>query len=47
MGALNKFVGKKHDSVDSLNDMDYQYEIPIDDPSQEALHKEMLMSFTS
>ena len=47
MGALNKFVGKKHDSVDSLNDMDYQNEIPIDDPSQEALHKEMLMSFTS
>jgi hypothetical protein len=27
--------------------MDYQYEIPIDDPSQEALHKEMLQSFTS
>lgn len=46
MGALNKVVGKKHGtglaSQSSLNEMDYQYEIPIDDPSQEALHKEML-----
>jgi len=48
MGALNKNVGKKAGgSQSSLNEMDYQYEIPIDDPSQEALHKEMLQAFTS
>lgn len=27
--------------------IDYQYEIPIDDPSQVALHKEMLQSITA
>lgn len=27
--------------------IDYQYEIPIDDPSQVALHKEMLQSISA
>jgi hypothetical protein len=27
--------------------MEGQYEIPIDDPNQVALHKEMLQSFTN
>jgi hypothetical protein len=51
MGALNKSTGKKTSggeySQSSLNEMDYQYEIPIDDPSQVALHKEMIQSFTA
>lgn len=52
MGAHNKSQIKKisdsNASQSSLNEMiDYQYEIPIDDPSQVALHKEMLQSITA
>lgn len=49
MGSLNKLYSKKTSeaSQSSLHDIDIQYEIPIDDPSQVALHKEMLQSFTS
>lgn len=44
MGNLNKVYPKKASdaSQSSLHDIDIQYEIPIDDPSQVALHKEML-----
>lgn len=50
MGALNKLAAKKSDpygsqsSVNESVDLDYQLEIPIDDPSQVILHKEMLQS---
>jgi len=50
MGALNKSSGKSKGgeySQSSLNEMDYQYEIPIDDPSQVALHKEMIQPFSA
>lgn len=49
MGTLNKDFGKEaQDSFNSSpNYMEGQYEIPIDDPNQVALHKEMLQSFTS
>lgn len=49
MGSLNKNYNKKaiEASQSSLNDIDIQYEIPIDDPSQVALHKEMLQANTS
>lgn len=46
MGAHTKTVSKKVTdtlgSINSAQDIDYPYEIPIDDPSQVALHKEML-----
>ena len=55
MGAHNKVAASKKvvtadgtfQSHSSLDGLDYQYEIPIDDPSQVALHKEMLLNFTS
>lgn len=55
MGAHNKVASIKkivtadgsYPSQSSLDGLDYQYEIPIDDPSQVALHKEMLLNFTS
>jgi hypothetical protein len=44
MGTLNKDLGKvAQDSFQSSpNYIEGQYEIPIDDPNQVALHKEML-----
>lgn len=49
MGAHNKSNLKKLDaSQSSLNEViDYEYEIPMDDLSQVALHKEMLQSIIS
>jgi hypothetical protein len=52
MGAHNKKAYNKKmaandasyslNSMNDTNDMGYQLEIPIDDPSQVILHKEML-----
>jgi hypothetical protein len=52
MGAHNKSNLKKlvdsNASQSSLNEViDYEYEIPMDDLSQVALHKEMLQAITS
>ena len=57
MGAHNKKSFNKKiagndasysmNSMYDTNDMGYQLEIPIDDPSQVILHKEMLQSVTS
>jgi len=54
MGAHNKVTASKkvvtadgtfqsQSTLDRLDGLDYQYEIPIDDPGQVALHKEMLL----
>ena len=34
------------DEDNALSDMDYNVEVPIDDPSQVVLHKEMLIDYT-
>lgn len=57
MGAHNKMLAVKKtlddddmsraESMNGSAQMDFQMEIPIDDPSQVILHKEMLQSVAS